>query len=1116
VPQADSTIVLSIDETEAEPKGVFRYHVLVDGKAVATNQTLTEARSRAMRDFSRRYTELFESHRLPQLANEALQSLGGELFAAWLADAWEGVIAALRPGARRRLVIASEVPAVLNLPWELLRLPDGGFVGLSPRFSVRRQPWSGAPRPAGEGPLPPLPLRVLFIACAPRDQAPLDYEREEQALLKALAGAGPRVAFDTCDLGSFDELRDRINEFEPHVVHLTGHGIVHDDGLGYFAFEDERGNTDLRSSVEMREQLFGGISVQCAFIAGCQTGKAPPVAALGGICQGLVGEEVPLAVGFAASIADDTATAFAHTFYRVIAAGQPVDRAILQARQEVRKLCDERGDPSWTLPVLYAATTQAQTFDTDTHRPPAPPPRQAAPQRPLPGMTEGYAASFVGRRRELQRLLPALRDGTYQVVLLTGLGGAGKSTLATRLARRLESDGFEPIAVPSPAESPLNAARLLEICGDAFLAADLRSAHDTLRDGSLAVADRLRYVVRVLNEHSFLLVLDNFEVNLDDHSRRIIDPEVAEFYTHLLTNLTGESRAIITCRYRPADLATLPPTVHEETLGELSEAEFLKFMLRDDAVEGRYRSGELPHDLLLEMHRSLGGTPRFLEQIRTLLRTIGTEELRRELDAVRLPPGQDAGALREARDRYCETIVTARLYGYLSPESKQALRRAAVFHVAVPLAGLAAVSGEPEEAVRRFVREWRDRALAYSEEDRGLGERWLVYGVLRDWLVVGGPEPLTEEERGTAERLAGDYLRGVEHEDREGGLGLSWIECLLEARSHYLSAGACDDARAVTERITGARVRAGLHREVIRLNQELLTCEEHPGPMNWIGRAHSELSEYPSATSWYERALAAAINVPREAATALHGQGTLALRQGDYPAARGWFQRSLAIKREIGDRAGEAATLHQLGTLALRQGDYPAARGWFERSLAIKREIGDRAGEASTLHQLGSLALNQDDYPAARDWFQRSLTIKRELGYRAGEAATLHGLGTLALNQGDYPAAQDWFERSLVIEREIGNRNGEAATFHQLGMLAWEMSRRVEGMRLVAVCLLIDQAIGHGDAKSAFRNLAAMAAELEYTEEQLRTFLEEVAAAYQTDRGEGLLAAAFGNGAPGG
>ncbi|MCI0489842.1 MAG: CHAT domain-containing protein [Blastocatellia bacterium] len=698
------------------------------------------------------------------------------------------------------------------------------------------------------------------------------------------------------------------------MVHLNGHGVVR-EGLGYFAFEDDSGQADLRSSKEIRQKLFAGSSVQCAFISGCETGKAPPVAALGGVCQGLVSEEIPLAIGWAASIADDLAIHFATTFYNTLASGQSVDRALTHARQAIRKMCEERDNPSWTLPVLYASSDQGAVFDTDPNRPIVPPPRATTVQHPLPGMTEGYAEHFVGRRRELQRLLPPLREGRLQALLITGMGGAGKSTLATRLARRLQTDGFTPIAISSSEGNPLSAARILTTCGDAFLAARLRDDYAMLQDPAIAVDARLRYVVSVLNQRRYILVLDNFEVNLDETNRRILDREVKEFYTHLLTHLAGNSRAIITCRYRPADVESLPRTCQEEALGDFPESAFLKFMLRDPVVERRYYESELPSDLLTELHRLLGGTPRFLGQMREVLKSIEADELRQELERVKLPAGSEASALREARDRYCEAIFTARLYGYLGSDSQRALSRAAVYGVAVNVKGIAAVTGETEERVRKFIREWEDYALAYREKEKGSADLWTGYGLLRGWLL--SEERLSEEERLAAHKSAGDFLRGTVNEKRQDELELSWVDCLIEARSQYIWAGDYEQAREATHRISGGLVRAGMYDEIIRLNSELLDYEEHPGLMSWIGRAYSDLADYPEARDWYERCLAAAGDeIPEEAAEAWHGLATIDLRVGDYEGAKDKFQKSLQITQQIGNRAGEAATFYQLGFLA--------------------------------------------------------------------------------------------------------------------------------------------------------------------------------------------------------
>ena len=99
-------------------------------------------------------------------------------------------------------------------------------------------------------------------------------------------------------------------------------------------------------------------------------------------------------------------------------------------------------------------------------------------------------------------------------------------------------------------------------------------------------------------------------------------PKSAGFYRYLFEQLTGGSRLIITSRYLPGRPPYPPPTAVEWQLGEFGEAAFLKFLLRDAAVERRYRQGELPHDLLVRLQQALGATPRVLVQIRTVLATL--------------------------------------------------------------------------------------------------------------------------------------------------------------------------------------------------------------------------------------------------------------------------------------------------------------------------------------------------------------------------------------------------------------------------------------------------------------------------------------------------------------
>lgn len=237
----------------------------------------------------------------------------------------------------------------------------------------------------------------------------------------------------------------------------------------------------------------------------------------------------------------------------------------------------------------------------------------------------------------------------------------------------------------------------------------------------------------------------------------------------------GGSRLIITSRYLPADVAPLPPTVREWQLGEFGEAAFLKLLLRDATVEQRYRAGELPHALLVRLHPALGATPRFLGQIRSVLASLPADELTGELDRIALP-----SATEEA---------------------------------AAPV-------------VREAVAQWRALALALAHGDASGGQDlWSVYGMLRHWLLA--PGRLSAEERRTSHLAAGEFLVELDRQDREGELGVSWVACLLEARAQYLAAGALDQARAATKRISGSYARQGLYAELERLHNELLQLEVH-------------------------------------------------------------------------------------------------------------------------------------------------------------------------------------------------------------------------------------------------------------------------------------------------
>jgi hypothetical protein len=166
----DRLITLEISEAIESGGRTFLYHLRLDDTPLVANQMLTLPQSDHIRDIGEAYGALFLTSGPAQaaiLVNAQLKAMGDVLFATWLEPHWPKV--AVNPGDRRILIIASTIPEVLNLPWELLRPPDREDICTDTGWGIRRMPWLNR-RPATTG-LTAGPLRVLFCRMLPARRA---------------------------------------------------------------------------------------------------------------------------------------------------------------------------------------------------------------------------------------------------------------------------------------------------------------------------------------------------------------------------------------------------------------------------------------------------------------------------------------------------------------------------------------------------------------------------------------------------------------------------------------------------------------------------------------------------------------------------------------------------------------------------------------------------------------------------------------------------------------------------------------------------------------------------------------------------------------------------------
>ena len=154
---------------------------------------------------------------------------------------------------------------------------------------------------------------------------------------------------------------------------------------------------------------------------------------------------------------------------------------------------------------------------------------------------------------------------------------------------------------------------------------------------------------------------------------------------------------------------------------------------------------------------------------------------------------------------------------------------------------------------------------------------------------------------------------------------------------------------------------------------------------------------------------------------------------GEYEKSREHLEKSLAIRKEFGDRAGEACCYGDLGAVYQSAGEYEKSREYHEKSLAIRKEIGERAGEASCYGNLGTVYQSIGEYEKSRQYHEKSLAIRKEIGERAGKACCYGNLRTVYESVGEYEKSREHHEKSLAIRKEIGDRDRQACCYGGLG-----------------------------------------------------------------------------------
>lgn len=686
-----------------------------------------------------------------------------------------------QPGDRLDVVVEAG-PELLRLPFETARLPIPEaplLVADLDGVTVARRPLAS---PARLTPALPGPLKILAAVAAPDEDSTwssvLDVERELARILGAVPESGAQVR--PLEVASLSQITEALRANAYHVLHLSGHGST-----AGIEMEDEDGRAVHASPEEVAAAIrAGGRPLPLLFLSCCD----PRTEDVRGLAGRLLEAGIPQIVAMLGTVSDGYATELAARFYRLLTLAQDRDPAdaLAQARRDLERERERRVSSGAAEPPEYATATLFRQGH------PRPVLSEGLPQ-PLTTRTAVVAGGpvpllgvddLVGRRTEVRTALRALTEDGQNGVVLVGMGGVGKSTVAGRVMHRLRDRGWTTATVAGP----LNLTAVVRA---------VRSALDELPDTASLVAKlgeeqtdellRVERVSRALRDHRLLLVLENFEDNLTVDGSAYREPAIAAVI-EALVRAAATGRVLITTRYPLPGI----PGLCDLRILPLSRAQARKLILRLPALQDLHLA-ERGH--LLDL---TGGHPRLLELVDAAVRgdTGRLQSMTERLRSIAAEQGIDldderaelSTAAYAAVEVALRDIALTDLLATLSPADRNVLVQAAVSTIPVCEQMLVNTVEETTD-VRAGLRRLLGLALVTPIGDEWFVERWTAQG-LRD--STSRVEWRLRNEKAALQRLELSRSGALEVvQAREAVVNL--IEASAGDRAADLIASFCED-----------------------------------------------------------------------------------------------------------------------------------------------------------------------------------------------------------------------------------------------------------------------------------------------------------------------------------
>ncbi|MEV7966805.1 LuxR C-terminal-related transcriptional regulator [Sphaerisporangium sp. NPDC088356] len=628
--------------------------------------------------------------------------------------------------------------------------------------------------------------------------------------------------------------------------------------------------------------------------------------------------------------------------------------------------------------------------------------------------------SFVGRRQEVADVKSLLSRS--RLVTLTGVGGVGKTRLATRVAAEVQRafpDGVWLAELAALADPDLLAHTLTEVLG---------IEETSTRSPAESVSE-------YLGDKKALILLDNCEHLLHD---------CALLAEELLAS-SPELRIIATSRQPlriggEQTLAVLPLPVPDSATARLSTDALAKvdavrlFVERAEAVLPGFSVTDDNRDAVERICRRLDGIPLAIELAAVRLRALSVQQLLDWLeDRFRL---LTAGS-RTVSPRH-QTLRALIDWSYeLCTEPERLLwARTSVFRGGLDLEAAEAVcsgDGIVREDVIDLVIGLVEKSVLVREEHPS-GVRYRLLETIRQYGRDRLGESGDEEALWRRHRV---YYRELASKARDQIFTRSQVEWLVRLRLEH-----CNLRVALRSSFDHGEAAEGL-----RAVTDLL--------YHWKTSHHVN-----EGRRLFGQGLSLVTRPCELRARALCGAGWLAILEGDIPPALVMLEESQTLGERLRLHSVLAYVALYLGMAGMYQGDIEPAIKLFEEALASFRAAGDEVGDVMALTRLSLAYSYEGDSERAVAAGEEALRACEARGERWHRAYAMMALAIERWRQGNAEPAACLAKESLRFDSSLHDWQGMGINLEVLAWIAAGVGDFERAARLFGVLRGVWQTVG--------------------------------------------------------